>query len=435
MPVEPFRTTSHELLDRLTPVSGSPFVCPGSGSAVSRSIHLARLNAAWPGCDQCEWRFDSEGLAERTVLETERIRSQRVDGIRRTEFGIRGQYINDLDRRTISDLTRIFSACLHEQSAQDDVDAEARRSPLEIRPGQSVVTQPEKPDASFQAVAPLIVGYDGRSASVDLAIGVVAASREFGMPVIDVGRCTAASIQEASRCFHKSCGAILVTGAGSPNAWAGMDVFNRHGDAVPVVWKDFGVQLEHVSSDAATFLKLQLPDAAARRRWARRLTRQSGFHDVVNFEDRYRDWLLRWYPKKSGLRILVQTNDVLLQQRLAVISQTTGLEIISRGTQDSTVTPHVALTMMIPEDDRQFHVLNAFGQPVNSERLALALNRAMHTQSSKITAHADAASDKFWLTDAARNGARRSTESIHDALVTLGMIARLTESKRLSADL
>jgi len=436
MPIEPFRTTSHELLDRLAPASGSsPFVCPGSANAVSRAIHLARLNAAWPGCDHCEWRFDSEGLAERTVLETERIRSQRIDGIRRTEFGIRGQYINDLDRQTAADLTRIFSACLHEQSAQDEVDDEASRSPRETRPGRSVVTQPETSAASFQTVAPVIVGYDGRSASVDLAIGVVAAIREYGMPVLDVGRCTAASIQEAARCFHECCGAILVTGAGSPDAWAGVDIFDRRGDAVPVVWKDFGVQLEHISSDAATFLKLRLPEAAVRRRWARRLTRQSGFHDVVNFEDRYRDWLLQWYPKQSGLRILVRTEDILLQQRLASISQTTSLEIICRSRHDSAVTPHIALTMMIPEDDRQFHVLNAFGQPVNSERLAMALNRAMHTQSSHTTAHADAASDRFWLTDAARTGSRRSTESIHDALVTLGLIARLTESKRLTGDL
>ena len=42
--------------------------------------------------------------------------------------------------------------------------------------------------------------------------------------------------------------------------------------------------------------------------------------------------------------------------------------------------------MTIPEDDRQFHVLNAYDQHVNSERLALALNRAMHTQASHVTA-------------------------------------------------
>ena len=155
----------------------------------------------------------------------------------------------------------------------------------------------------------------------------------------------------------------------------------------------------------------------------------------MSFEDRYRDWLLRWYPKQSGLRILVRTNDNLLQQRLAWILQTTGLEIICRSTHDSAVTPHVARTMIIPEDDRQFQVLNANGQPVNSERLSLALNRAMNTQSSHITAHADGVSGRFWLTDAARTGSPKSTESIHDALATLGLIARLTESKRLPGDL
>lgn len=438
MPVPPFRKTSHELYDRLEPVTGSPFICPGNAAPVSRAIHLARLNAAWPGCDQCEWRFDSEGLAERTVLETERIRTQRVDGIRRTEFGIRGQYINDLDRHAAADLTRVFCACLHEQSSLADPDTGERRGvspPVQNRPSLDA-SQPESEYASaaFQSIAPVIVGYDGRSASVDLAIGVVAASREFGMPVIDAGRCTAASIQEAARCFHECCGSILVTGAGTPNAWVGVDVFDCCGDAVPVVWKDYGVQLEHVSSDTATWLKLRLPDAAVRARWARRLNRQSGSYEAVNSEDRYRDWLLRWYPRQSGLRILIRTDDVLQQQRLAWVSQTTGMEIICRGRHDSTATPHVVLTMTIPEDDQQFQVFNANGHSVSSERLAVVLNRAMHIHSTHITAHADTASNRFWLTDAARSGARRSTESIRDALATLGLITRLMELKRLPGD-
>ena len=74
------------------------------------------------------------------------------------------------------------------------------------------------------------------------------------------------------------------------------------------------------------------------------------------------------------------------------------------------------------------------GHSVSSERLAVVLNRAMHTQSSHITAHADVASNRFWLTDAARSGARRSTESIRDALATLGLITRLMEHKRLPGD-
>ena len=175
--------------------------------AISRSIHLARLNAAWPGCDQCEWRLDSEGLAERTVQETDRIRSHRIDGIRRTEFGIRGQYINDLDRQTAADLTRILCACLQEQSSHVDARADekttvnSRASVNSLQPTENVAVDATL--AAFQSIAPVVVGYDGRSSSVDLAIGVVAASREFGLPVIDIGRCTAASILEAVRSFRE----------------------------------------------------------------------------------------------------------------------------------------------------------------------------------------------------------------------------------------
>ena len=439
MSINSFRTTSHDLLDQLQPVSGSPFVCPGSTVAISRSIHLARLNAAWPGCDQCEWRFDSEGLAERTVQETDRIRSHRIDGIRRTEFGVRGQYINDLDRQTAADLTRIFCACLHEQSSQIDPRADQRSGvgvPAQVSNLPLVGNAAaDSALATFQSIAPVVVGYDGRSASVDLAIGVVAASREFGLPIIDIGRCTAASILEAARSFRECSGAILVTGAGSPNAWAGLDVFDRDGDTVPVVWKDVGVQLEHISTDAGAFLKLQLPDTANRVRWARRLTRQSGTHNVVSFEDRYRDWLLKWYPKQSTLRILVRTDDDLIQQRLAWISEVTGLEMICRSSHDSSVPPHIAMTMTLPEDDRQFQIINAAHQIVTAERLALMLNRAMHSQSAHVTAHADTASGRFWISDAARIGSPGSAESIRDALATLGLVSRLMENKRLNREL
>ena len=431
--MDSFRSTSHDLLDQLQPVSGSPVVCPGSNTAILRSIHLARLNAAWPGCDQCEWRFDSEGLAERTVQETDRIRSHRIDGIRRTEFGIRGPYINDLDRQTAADLTRIFSACLHARSSDNDPRGGERRGVKP--PAQTGNLQSENPPATFQSMAPVVVGYDGRSSSVDLAIGVVAASREFGLPVIDIGRCTAASVQEAARSFRECCGAMIVTGAGSPNAWAGLDVFDRSGDTVPVVWKDAGVQLEHVSSDAGAFLKLQLPDTTTRTLWARRLTRQSGAHHVVRFEDQYRDWLLRWYPEQSTLRILVRTDDHLIQQRLAWISEVTGLEVICRSPHDLSVPPHVTMTMTVPEDDRQFQIVNTANQPVTADRLALMLNRAMHRQSVHVTAHADAASSRFWISDSARFGSPGSAESICDALATLGLVSRLMESKRLNAEL
>ena len=75
------------------------FVCPGQTGSISRSLHLARLGAAWSGCDECEWRHHTEGLPERSVSEVVRIRQQRTEGIHRTEFGVRGAWLNALDRQ------------------------------------------------------------------------------------------------------------------------------------------------------------------------------------------------------------------------------------------------------------------------------------------------------------------------------------------------
>ena len=131
----------------------------------------------------------------------------------------------------------------------------------------------------------------------------------------------------------------------------------------------------------------------------------------------------------------MRTDDDLIQQRLAWISEVTGLEIICRSLHDSSVPPHVAITITISEDDRRFQIVNAANQLVAVDRLALMLNRAMHSQSAHVTAHADTASGRFWISDAARIGLPGSAESIHDALATLGLVSRLMESKRLNAEL
>ncbi|MFM8728734.1 MAG: hypothetical protein ACKON9_26855, partial [Planctomycetaceae bacterium] len=53
------------------------FICPGSTSGITRSVHLARLHAGWPVCDQCEFRRHTEGLSEQAVGEIQRVRELR----------------------------------------------------------------------------------------------------------------------------------------------------------------------------------------------------------------------------------------------------------------------------------------------------------------------------------------------------------------------
>ncbi|MFO0979960.1 MAG: hypothetical protein U0996_26415 [Planctomycetaceae bacterium] len=453
-----------------TAADGDYFVCPGQNMSVSRSIHLARLNAAWPVCDGCEWRFHTEGLNEKTVVETTRIREHRRQGIQRTEFGIRGPYLNALHRRMAEELVRIFCQCL--------VDRSTVQGSLQ-RP-ESKEIQPER-----LSLAPVVIGFDGRSSSPDIFVGVSSSIREFGLPVIDLGRSTAASLQEALRCLPESCGGILVTGAGCPNSWTGLDVFDRSGDSVPVVWKDFGIRLQHpglessdtpstaslagydtdvpdemshrlqqirsakmlsenegrgaVRSDAvrtslaprtAGILQLVLPEPDQRSSWPRRMTRHSGALTLVDFEDRYRDWLSRWYPREFEQRVIVETNDQLIRQRVLWLAESQELCLIPRSTQESQAADD-ALTIRVDDDDRFFAFHRASGLQINAGRLADSLNRAIASHASHITVHADDVSGRFWLTDAARPSLGLSTEQIHDALAVIGLVCRLASAGRL----
>jgi len=459
--------------DRPTP---SPFLCPGSTQPVSRALHLARLNAAWPTCDQCEWRHDTEGLAEKTIEVTDRIRDHRSVGIQRTEFGIRGQYINELDRRTASELARLFCVCLHENTkATDRAEAEdARRDQSAVRNSSSSIGSLNRElPVSFTEPDPVVVGYDGRHSSPDIFVGVTAAVREYGLPLIDLGRCTAASIQEAARSQPGCAGAIFITGGGSPSSWTGLDVSDAAGDPIPVVWKDFGVRLQHVSlandrehaggtepvrqpedrltemlnrmrsenrntPEAApagpSHLRLLLPPLENRSRWVSRLGRHSGEHRLLDFEPTYRQWLKLWYPENQPMRIQVCSDDGLVQQRVAWLAEQTQLEMICRSVHDSAILPSCRITMTIHEDDRFFSLQNAAGESIGTNQLAALINVTIHSQASQVTAHTDAASGRFWLTDAGRTASLHSTEHVRDGLAVLGLLAKLITSGLMSLD-
>lgn len=442
--------------------------------SVSRSIHLARLNAAWPVCDECEWRFHTEGLSERTVFETSRIREHRRQGIQRTEFGIRGPYLNALHRRMAEELVRIFCQCLVDRSTVQE--SMPRQDGKEIQ-------------AERLVMAPVLIGFDGRSSSPDIFVGVSSSIREFGLPVIDLGRCSAASLQEALRCQPESCGGILVTGAGFPNSWTGLDVFDHSGDSVPVVWKDFGIRLQHPGTElshsseplggsssadpvqdglsmlldqlrssrsrsadtpgsgsvpnpepqylretpakrTASLLQLILPEPEQRSSWPRRMSRQSGSLTLTDFEDRYRDWLSRWFPENFEHRIVIQTDDVLVRQRVLWLAEHHRMSLIPRSIEESAVADDV-LTVRVEEDDRLFTVHGPSGAVIRPVGLADVLNRAIASHASHITVHADEGSGRFWLTDAARPSLGLSTEQIHDALAVTGLMCRLAATGRL----
>jgi hypothetical protein len=263
---------------------------------------------------------------------------------------------------------------------------------------------------------------------------------------------------------------MFVTGAGKPASWAGLDVMDAHGESVPVVWKDFGVRLQHVTSNPSTaapgefnradadsdglsevlrrirgeteaatprapltaHLRLWLPSIQDRVRWSGRLSRHSGQHEVVNFEPRYREWLTRWYPQGSSLRVLLRSDDPLIQERATWLAEQTGIEFYVRSLREDVSIPSCRFSMTVFEDDRQFVINDDHNSDVTPERLAVLINASIHSQSSQVTAHADAASGRFWLTDARRRSELEETEHVRDALAILGLTMKLIESGRLN---
>ncbi len=433
------------------PVS-SPYVCPGSNTAISRTIHLARLNAAWSGCDQCEWRDDTEGLAVRSVTDTERIRRSRNDGIRRTEFGIRGQYVNYVTRSVAAHLVQIFCACLTRTVSDGRTDADIKRS---IQP-------PDSSEPRRTLLPSIVLGYDGRPSSPDLFVGAASAIREFGLDVIDIGRCTSASSQEAVRCFPEAAGVVIVTGAGAEPSFAGFDVFDRRGESVPVIWKEHEVRLQATEiesvrqcestsetggedtsqrsadvSVSATYpgsgnlrMLLSLPEGS-RRRTVRRNSRRSGSHRPVDFESQYRRWLRAWYPSGNALKAVVRTQDPVIADRARWLAAETGVEIVCRGIHDRDLSPdrhsssdrHLNITVF--EDDRGFRLTDSSGAELSYSQTAALMNRLLRAHASHISAHADDAGNRFWLTDTARPSSGESTEHIRDALACIGLLLKL----------
>ena len=88
--------------------------------------------------------------------------------------------------------------------------------------------------------------------------------------------------------------------------------------------------------------------------------------------------------------------------------------------------------MTVFEDDRQFVINDDHHSDVTPERLAVLINASIHSQSSQVTAHADAASGRFWLTDARRRSELEGTEHVRDSLAILGLTMKLIESGRLN---
>lgn len=208
------------------------FRCPGESYSISRSVHLARLEASYPKCRHCAYRPGTVGEAD-DLTESREPTGSTNDGSTSlfTTEGVRGIYLNELNRQVSAELAGAYASCLWEEipvsemarilpgSATDAVDQATDSS------GESVRLLP------YQSAGPtVVIAHDERACTPDLVMGVAPALKRMGFQVVDVGLTTRPCFWFAVE-HLQAVGGVFLTGSGCGPAWSGLE-FVRAG-AIP----------------------------------------------------------------------------------------------------------------------------------------------------------------------------------------------------------
>ncbi|MGQ0634853.1 MAG: hypothetical protein ACT4QC_09600 [Planctomycetaceae bacterium] len=232
--------------------------CPGEEYSIPHAVHVARMAANYPGCATCLYRNgprddlplnDSAPVVSASPLAGSLVASE----------GLRGKYLNALDRHQASRAGAAFAACLWNDWATSALD-ERRRPAIAIAqqtaaPAESVsvisdgvlkkvsgtlrTREPPPEPASSQSSRHLfqpegrlhvVLAHDERPFSPDLAVGVAAGLRQMGCHVVDLGLSTRPEFWFAVRHLGAA-GGVQITGTGCDPSWTGLDFVRR--DAQP----------------------------------------------------------------------------------------------------------------------------------------------------------------------------------------------------------
>lgn len=445
-------------------IEEAAYQCPGESDKISFAVHRARLEAGWPGCADCIWNNQLH-LSPDSDLASPIHRAP----IRRTPFGVRGAYLNAIDRTKASMLASIFVSHLAESEfngQQQKAKAAAKHSSTS-GPGD-----PQQGSITTAGTTLTIVGYDSDPNSPNVFAGVVQAVRQAGSNVIDIGCCSAASLQHSIRRLKAAAG-VIVTSANGLSGEIGFDVFDRHGQTVSVPWQKYGIRVRlpraiDNESDSAAGSKPEqfaqdlrrqsetIPTALSNERLATHeqmgelilpdtsdapvipsgRRRHSGLLQTQSTESDYRSSVLRWWGQsnsKSPLRLFCRNEIVtdriewLAAASSAVIEIHEGqvpLELIRTGGLNQPV------TIEIDQDDRFFRVWSKTGRQIEIPELIEWLNQRLSRTLRHVTAHAADPFHMIRLLDLAGPDSGESHDATVDAVAIAGLLLSLNEDGR-----
>jgi len=279
--IEPAMTT--DTLEKL-------YVCPGEQHPISRSVHLSRLAAFYPGCRDCPFRSDTGQLPKQTV---ERLQSTERRVERKSLFtteGVRGVYLNELTRKKVDAMAASLAGLLWEDAPLvGRLDGSKRRN---RRTGPTVA-----------------VGHDERPSSPDIVTGVVAGLRRMGCQVIDISMTTKPCFSFTVDHVQAAAG-IYVTGGGCEPSWTGLDFVGR--DAMPF---SRGTNLERLED------RLQHPLSRA--------TRHAGQHRTFQAFIPYEAGLWKHFHALRPLKVAYACSTRLVRRTLQRIFEMLPCRLIS----------------------------------------------------------------------------------------------------------
>ena len=203
------------------------FRCPGEEYDISRQVHQARLAAFYSKCRHCPHAPDNRS-AEVVDPDDEICTLSHQQASLFTSEGVRGRYLNELNRATAAEIAGAMASCLWDdfgraapadESVSDRPDETGAEDELSTTEGIRIL-KPERPGPC------VVVAHDERPSSPDIVTGVGQALRRMGCQVVDVGLATRPCFLFAID-HLQAAGGILVTGAGCDPGWTGLDFVSQ----------------------------------------------------------------------------------------------------------------------------------------------------------------------------------------------------------------
>jgi Phosphoglucomutase/phosphomannomutase, alpha/beta/alpha domain I len=240
-PLPPVSCLLTAVADLLPSVSCRTYRCPGETHSISHSVHLARMAAFYSKCVDCRHRNDGSQPAETRdgIRSTSQQRMPRSSML--VDDGVRGVYLNELDRTRASEWSAAFASMLWDEQPRfgsvvlddkpragiaDPHAPDVGRTAVRAEPPTNMLPPLIATSSNHRRGPVVVIGFDERPSSPDMVTGVALGLRRMGCEVVDLGQTTGPCLNFAVSHLDAA-GGVFVTGAGCDPAWTGFQFVGR----------------------------------------------------------------------------------------------------------------------------------------------------------------------------------------------------------------